>query len=293
MDPGWLGGFDRENDDESGYPMNPMDPLQQFNFDFNDPSAWNQNSYQGPDFPSGFGDFHNQDHPEDGGQHEGQYEGGYEYEVPQDGQAREHVEEAQEDFDAQEQFDYRDYLVDQEGSQEDFDPQEQFDYQDYLVAQEDSQENVDAQEDDKNDGSDNESADDDLKLLDRAEFYKAEFDRMTAEGVYKCLIQSEADCKESRIDNAFQEVKNSGTLVCELDDVSMKYWVGRLFLAFKNIDNINDKTTKYGKLAQAAQRLSNNYYPDETIEIACWKVVVSLTHWNILTLKGLLLICDL
>ncbi len=74
------------------------------------------------------------------------------------------------------------------------------------------------------------------------------------------------------------EIKRAGAPIDmpDMDAVQMQFWAGKLFLAFKNTDDIQDKPGKNGKLSQAAMRLKNNYYPDEAIEEACWKVAVSL-----------------
>jgi hypothetical protein len=63
----------------------------------------------------------------------------------------------------------------------------------------------------------------------------------------------------------------------------MQYWIGRLFVAFKNVNDIKDKPCKNGKPAQSAQRLGGSYYPDMAIEMVCWRIVVSsvlLFHCN-------------
>lgn len=99
---------------------------------------------------------------------------------------------------------------------------------------------------------------------------------MISDGVFKGLIPTpEVFYGESRVENELRELKRAGAMGPELGAVQLQYWVGRLFLAFKNVENTHDNKCKNGKPAQAVQRLGSSYYPDEAIEAACWRIVVS------------------
>jgi hypothetical protein len=96
---------------------------------------------------------------------------------------------------------------------------------------------------------------------------------------YKALIHNQEHYfmeKESRVQADLHEKKADGVVSGAPESDEMKrYWVGRLFEAFKNTVDIKDKNCKNGKPAQSAQRLASNYYPDKEIEIVCWKILVS------------------
>jgi hypothetical protein len=99
------------------------------------------------------------------------------------------------------------------------------------------------------------------------------------EGIYKGLISSEEDySKECRLDQDLKAAVRAGALGEEESEVTIKYWVAQLFLAFKDVDGVRDKLGQKGKPAQAVQRFSSNYYPDIAIERACWRIVVSTSH---------------
>ena len=117
---------------------------------------------------------------------------------------------------------------------------------------------------------------------DLATNFQEEIDNMTAAGVYKAIFPNQAEySSESRISKELKEMKSAGIPVRQLSDVELQYWVGRLFLAFKNVEGIQDKKGKKGKPAQATERLMGNYYPDKVIEQACWRIVVSSTPANL------------
>ncbi|RDL39819.1 uncharacterized protein BP5553_04159 [Venustampulla echinocandica] len=59
---------------------------------------------------------------------------------------------------------------------------------------------------------------------------------------------------------------------CPEDPAEQRVWIGKLFDAIKNIDGVIDKPCKNGTLAQSVQRIKDNYYSDEAIEIACWNI---------------------
>jgi hypothetical protein len=99
---------------------------------------------------------------------------------------------------------------------------------------------------------------------------------MKAGGIYRGLLLNQAQYfSVNRISEELKELTRGGSVLIEMSDIEMQYWVGRLFLAFKNIEGIHDKKCKNGKPAQAAARLNANYYPDKEIEKACWRIVVS------------------
>jgi len=107
---------------------------------------------------------------------------------------------------------------------------------------------------------------------------QGEIDNMTSAGVYKCLIPDLANyLSESRLSKEQTEFKRSGNPIRRLSNVEERYWVGRLFLAIKNMEGIRDKASKMGRLAQTAERIKGKYYPDRTIEEVCWRIVVSDT----------------
>jgi hypothetical protein len=170
---------------------------------------------------------------------------------------------------------------DQEHPQEigQYDGQYEGQYDDQYGNQDDGQDDDDQDDDEAVAKEDDQDED----QPSQAELHKAEVDKMITEGVYQCLIPTEIDyLKQPRIQVELKELKRSGVPGAKLDDVSAQYWVGRLFLAFKNIEGIKDKPCKNGKPAQSAQRLSGNYYPDKAVEIACWKIVVSFLPCNVL-----------
>jgi hypothetical protein len=161
-----------------------------------------------------------------------------------------------------------------------YDGQYEGQYDDRYVNQEAGQ---DVDQDDAQEVPEEDDQDEDQPS--QAELHKAEVDRMIDEGVYQCLIPTEAHYfAQSRIHLELKELKKSGVQGAALDDVSKQYWVGRLFLAFKNVEGIKDKPCKNGKPAQSAQRLSGNYYPGKAVEMACWKIVVSFLPCNVLVL---------
>jgi hypothetical protein len=97
---------------------------------------------------------------------------------------------------------------------------------------------------------------------------------------YQALIRNEAHYymeNNSRVRADLHEKKADGAVSgAPIDDEMKRYWVGRLFGAFKNTIGIKDKNCKNGKPAQSAQRLASDYYPDKEIEMVCWQIFVSL-----------------
>jgi len=96
---------------------------------------------------------------------------------------------------------------------------------------------------------------------------------------YQGLIRNEMDYymeNNARLRADLHEKKTDGAVSgAPTDDEKKQYWVGRLYDAFKNTININDKNCKNGKPAQSAQRLAGSYYPPKEIEMVCWKIYVS------------------
>ncbi|KAE9371391.1 hypothetical protein N431DRAFT_558928 [Stipitochalara longipes BDJ] len=105
--------------------------------------------------------------------------------------------------------------------------------------------------------------------------FQEEIKNMKAGSVYRGLILNQAQYfSDSRISNELKELKRAGVVVNEMSDAETQYWAGRLFLAFKNVEDINDKNCKNGRPAQAASRLKGSYYPDKAIEAVCWRIVL-------------------
>lgn len=107
-------------------------------------------------------------------------------------------------------------------------------------------------------------------------FQLKETNKLIEEGVYKGLIGSERDSNtQSRLNHDITKAMRAGALEKDVSNVTLQYWVAKLFLAFKNTRGVTDKKNKNGKPAQAVARLMGQYYPDKTIELACWRMVVS------------------
>jgi hypothetical protein len=267
----------------------PMGQAYQEDFDDHDASTLARTFpyYYAPNPFDGFRDFQDlknrQDFEQFDAQEPGHYHGQYRAEGQHQYGAQEHVEEeAKEDvlYDIQDEGQYNaDEYIEEDGQEHDqYDDQEDGEYEDDI-------------QDDSEDES--QAAIGTWKTLSHIKFfeliplgaiaralYQKGVEKLKQGGLYKGLITSEEEYySRFRVQDEVMEIKRAGAPIDipELDNVQKQFWAGKLFLAFKNTDDIQDKPAKNGKLAQAAMRLKSNYYPDEAIEEACWKVVVSLS----------------
>jgi hypothetical protein len=276
----------------------PMRQAYQEDFDDHDAGALARTFpyYYAPNPFDGFRDFQDlenrQDFEQFDAQDPGHYHGQYRAEDQYQYDVQEHVEEeAEEDvlYDIQDegQYNAEEYIEE--------DVQEHDQYDDQEDGQEDGQEGGEYEDDDQDDSEDeSQAATGTLMTLSHIKgfeltplgvvaraLYQKGVEKLMQGGLYKGLIKSEEEYySRFRVQDEVMEIKRAGAPIDipELDDVQKQFWAGKLFLAFKNTDDIQDKPAKNGKLAQAAMRLKSNYYPDEAIEEACWKVVVSLSH---------------
>lgn len=102
---------------------------------------------------------------------------------------------------------------------------------------------------------------------------------------YRGIIQDQDDYytkRTARRNSEEQKFLDMGVESdCPEDPAEQRVWIGRLFDAIKNTVGIIDKPCKNGAPAQSVQRLKDNYYNDEAIEIACWDILVSLLQYLI------------
>ena len=97
---------------------------------------------------------------------------------------------------------------------------------------------------------------------------------------YRAIIKNEAHYdfkKDERRNNDTKNKKEGGKGFPKTNDEKLS-WVGRLFEAIKNMDNVTDQPGKDDKLPQAVVRIREGFYEDEHIEKVCWSILVSSIH---------------
>jgi hypothetical protein len=278
----------------------PMRQAYQEDFDGHDAGALARTFpyYYAPNPFDGFRDFQGLENRRDfeqfDAQDPGQYHGQYKAEDQNGYRAQEHIEEEGEDgllYGIQDEGQYNAEEYSKEDEQ----------YYDQNDDQEDDDQEYDSQAEGQHEPEDESpAATGMLKTLSHNKgfelttigavpraLYQKGIEKLKQGGLYRGLITSEEDYyARFRIQDEAMEMKRAGAPIdiSEMTDVQKQFWAGKLFLAFKNTDDIQDKPGKNGRLAQAAMRLKTNYYPDEAIEEACWKVVVSFSceiSWGI------------
>jgi hypothetical protein len=247
-----------EKNHELGHPMRQA---YQEDFDGHDAGALARTFpyYYAPNPFDGFRNFQGLENRRDfeqfDAQDPGQYHGQYKAEDQNRYRAQEHIEEEGEDgllYGIQDEGQYNAEEYSKEDEQ----------YYDQNDDQEDDGQEYDSQAEGQHEPEDESpAAIGTLKTLS----HNKGFELTTIGAVPRALYQKGSE-----------KLKQGGLYRGLItSDVQKQFWAGKLFLAFKNTDDIQDKPGKNGRLAQAAMRLKTNYYPDEAIEEACWKVVVS------------------